>query len=97
MHASRAPSVILPQLAGEGGRRSRPDGVWPTASMPGGLHERWSEHFIVASLLSTPHPSGYARHLPRFAEKGAQPPEFAAKTSSAHISDSCGYADVCIC
>ena len=26
--------------------------------------------FIDAFLLSTPHPSGFARHLPHFVEKG---------------------------
>jgi hypothetical protein len=30
--------------------------------------------FVVLALLSTPHPSGFARHLPRSAEKGTRTP-----------------------
>ena len=40
--------------------------------------------FNDAFLLSTPHPSGFARHLPRFVEKGgAQPTDIREKTTSA--------------
>jgi Protein of unknown function (DUF1638) len=40
MITSQEASAILLQLAEEGGRRSRPDGVWPAASTQAGLHKR---------------------------------------------------------
>jgi len=48
-----------------------PDGVWPAASKPAGLRDHKSEPSTTHAWLSTPHPSGFARHLPHFVEKGA--------------------------
>src|SRR5208283_1001585 len=60
----------LPQQAGEGGAQRRM-GCGPL------LRSRQACATIRASfagslLLSTPHPSGFARHLPHFVEKGAR-------------------------
>ncbi len=81
----RAP---LPQLAGEGGRRSRPDGVWPAAPTSARLHKR--RHEPSSSHPRFPHPiRRLRRHLPRFAEKGARL-MFGEKSTSVHPVAACG-------
>src|SRR5271157_4979220 len=76
----RSPRGSHPQLAGEGGaigrrktpvfrRAMAPDGVWPTATTPDGLHERYRELAVQAPCFTHPI-RRLRRHLPRFAEKG---------------------------
>ena len=52
--------------------------------------------FDDAFLLSTPHPSGFARHLPRFAEKGARNRLMFGRKRTSALKALVGYADVCI-
>ena len=48
-------------------------GCGPLPSKPAGLRDRRSEPSTTRSCFSTPHPSGFARQLPHFVEKGASP------------------------
>ena len=47
----------FPSSAGEGGRRSRPDGVWPAASTVSRIARPLRQAFDDLSLLSAPHPA----------------------------------------
>jgi hypothetical protein len=49
---------------------ARRGGVWARCFDVGRLARTSERTFTCVLLLSTPHPSGFARHLPRFAEKG---------------------------
>ena len=79
MHTSRFEArVSLPQLfAGEGGWRSRPDGVWPAVAKQGVLHDHESEPSTTHCWSSTAIRRSFARQpglrpgqaLPHFAEK----------------------------
>ena len=60
----------IPSPARWGRWREAPDGVWPAASTVGRIARPSQRTCVDPDLLSTPHPSGFARHLPRFAEKG---------------------------
>ena len=60
----------FPSFAGEGGRRSRTDGVWPAASTVSRIARPLPQAFddLIPAFRT---PSGPPGHLPRFAEKGA--------------------------
>src|SRR5271166_2413254 len=71
----------IPSPACWGRWREAPDGVWPAATTPDGLHERFRE--LAAQAPCLPHPiRRLRRHLPRFAEKGG-PSGRSAKTKAA--------------
>jgi hypothetical protein len=67
IHTSQI-TARTPSPACWGRWREAPDGVWPAATTPDGLHERYRELAVQAPCFSHPI-RRLRRHLPRFAEK----------------------------
>jgi len=69
-HISKGHALLPPQ--GEGDRRSRPDEVWKAGERPCRVRSGVRASLPTARRRSTPHPSRFARHLPRFRGEGAR-------------------------